>query len=1601
MRKLSGKMAVGQLSLFGDENATTAATPPQALTKVAAAMANCNPRSTRLRDTDLARREDRQRETDNNAAIAALVELEASDAPFTASQKEALLRFNGFGGQGRNLTDYYRSNAARKAMAPLGADTFDLAADASLTAYYTPPAVIRAMWDGVARLGFTGGRVLEPTCGTGAFIGFAPETVLANSRFVGIEKERVSAKIARQFYPDADIREGTLESQRLPDCGFDLVIGNVPFANAGVHDPEFRKHSFVLHDYVIAKSLRKCRAGGLVALITSAGTMDKKSTLARTYFAQNAELVAAWRLPNGVFSGYGAEVMTDVLFFRKRARPLEIASDAWVTTRSFEFSREPSFQVNPIFCEENSVGTVCGEYGVQNSAFGKVLACEFGNDSIAETLAQRVTALPERTGVREDTPIEFVLAERAERSMIEGEFVLIEAPNAAPDAGHADLRIVTNGLLTRPEAMPEKTELRIVALCRLKKLVKSLLAAQVAEDTDALCDALRGELNASYDAFVKSFGAIGTRPNQLAFEEDPSFPMLLALELWDELNEAFTKAPIFSKRTTFPGSSPSTAETLEEAIEMSEQQFGYVEKAYTAKLLGVSVEDVDSLVACSDLAFEDPTQSRLVSRAAYLSGNVREKLANMLLLAVTEPRFAKNVVALQGVQPAWVDSRSIFVQLGAPWLPPEVIKAFAPEISVSVRECAYHAIDASWTIETSTQYAESNFGTSKKTAFELLNCLLNGKQIVVTESVAGRDVVNPTETLAARTKAEDIQAQFAQWVWADAERSTLLEGLYNERFNAYVARVYDGAAMRFPRMSDVYVPRASQVNCVYRALMSGNMMIPHPVGFGKTLILCAIAMKSRQTGRANKPMIVVKNNTLLQFTAEFMRVYPDAQVLMMSKDDFTKEKRKQFVAKIAMNDWDAIIAPHSVFDRIGVSDAAKTAFVNETLNRIEMLLFDANWSERKRLLLKQKKLETKLKAVLSGPKDEHIFFEELGVDLLMIDEAHAYKNLGVETKRGNISGLQTGESKKAMETMLKVRHVNTVNGGQRGVIFATGTPITNTLTEAYVMMRYLQPQLLEEVGLTHFDAWASLFGQTVNGVEVAPDGSGFRVSTRFSRFNNLPELVALTGQAWDTLDLAKFSVPAPEIKGGAVEIVSSPKSEALAIYVESLVERAVAVRNKDVTPEEDNFLKIVSDGRKAALDMRLVKPGSIDEPKSKCNMATRRLYEIWSTTTEERSTQLVFCDLSVPTRGVWNVYEEIAAKLVDRGVPADQIAFIHDFDSDAAKEKLFRRVNGGQVRILFGSTEKMGVGTNVQRRVIAIHHLDGPWRPDGIVQRDGRGLRPGNLNAAVSIIRYVTEGSFDAYVWQGLERKSAFISSFMRGQVNVRACEDLDEQTLSYSEIKAIASGNPAVRERVMLQAEVLKRAAVVRDERKRLNWLTSTIASAPKRLEALSNRAANVRIDAALVVDLSADKFCCEIQGQVVRERKVAGEAIMNALRIANKERTQVRQDVVINVGRMCGFAIKVEATAFETTLWVVGALRYPVVLAGDGVQQAMAVQRVITQLPASVGECEREIKRIERDIVDSEAALDKLPDSRPALAALETRLEELDASLQVLQPA
>lgn len=1409
------------------------------------------------------------------ASTLALETLESLDALTpTEDQRDALSRFSGWGGLAPVVSgrEQWRHKAYGEAlMKALGEDRVMAAEQSALTSYFTPPEVVRGIWEGLRHLGFAGGNVLDPAAGTGAFIGMCPPDLIDRCKFTLIEKDQITGDIARALYPDSRTHVAGLEEVRLPENHYDLVIGNVPFGNFSVADGEMRTFRGPIHDYFLLKALRKCREGGLIALLTTSGTLDKQSGRLRNELASNARLMGAIRLPQSTFAYCGAHVTVDLVVLQKLPTHMCDADSAdWTKAVA---GASGTF-VNNYFL--HNPDAVLGDLEVERSQYSNYKTVCNGPQVTRTQILQRFVRMPRVAAIAAKRIVGIDLM--ADESAPEGSIQLHEGvPN-----------VVRNGMLMRIEINGRRAK-RLIGLVNVREAAMALIHSQVDIDvSEADVELTRQGLNRNYDEFVKEFGFLSSQPNQSAFDEDPSYPLLLSLEVVDETTDARLKAQIFAERTAWARRPRAVAENLHDAALIALDQTGTVDLDSVAGLMGLDREAVFTALQTEPDYFLDPLSQQVLPRDSYLSGDVREKLHQAWAAFDVDPRFERNIPALEAVQPKDLAPDQITARLGQNWIPKGDVEAFIEHVTNrSVR--VTHVPEAALFQLQDTRHHSSvgaDWQTTRMSFYALLEKGLNQQSPDVYDNLPppkeGR-VLNQDETIAARERLEYIQEQFGIWLWSDEERSKRLAALYNRIYNCYVDRVFNGEHLTFPGMSDVYRPRSNQRNAVWRSLQTGNMMLAHFVGSGKSLTLAAITMEKKRLGQWTKPMIAVQNSTLLQFTAEFLRVYPQARVLMMGRDDMTKEARKRFVAKIATSNWDAIIVPHSVFDRIAVYPETLANYLESQTAPLEAARDDSDDYAERRLVTQQiESLKSKIKNLTNeANKDDTIYFEELGVDGLAVDEAQAYKNAWHPTKMVNVAGINASYSQRAMSMRLKVMTIFQRQQGDRGVIFSTATPICNSMSEVFTIMQYLQPTLLVEKGLGCFDAWAAQFGQRVSSVEIMPEGSGFRVKERFSRFHNVPELARMVRQTWDVVlkgTVAEIRVPA--IAGGKQTVVGMPRSEVQAAYIKGLVERADDVRKRRVKPTEDNMLKIVTEGRKAALDMRLLDPDIEDHTGSKVNECVRRVFEIWARSSTARSTQIVFCDTSTPNTTGFSVYHDIRRKLVDRGIPESEIAFIHDYDTDKHRFSLLQKFNLGSVRILLGSSEKLGIGTNAQSKLIALHHLDVPWRPDQVEQRDGRAIRQGNENAIVELLRYVTSGSFDAYMWSACERKAAFIEQFLAGTVDERSAEDLSDASLSYAEVKAIASGDPNVRDLCLVQMELRRLRIVARSKESVRNALRCEALTLPSRVAQLQERIRCLTLDIQMMDSQQSQQWTLPDGNTAVPEQAIGSvKAQINAL--------------------------------------------------------------------------------------------------------------------------
>jgi N12 class adenine-specific DNA methylase/predicted RNA methylase len=1371
----------------------------------------------------------------------------------------------------------------------------------TLNAHYTSPLVIRAMYQAAERFGFQGGQILEPACGIGHFIGLMPDEMLRQSTVTGVEIDPLTARIAKALYPDADIREQAFEKSKLTDESFDLAISNVPFGDYTVHDPRWNEYKFSIHDYFFPAALAKVRPGGLLMFITSRHTLDKLDSTMRKLVSANTEMLGAIRLPNTAFKkNAGTEVTTDIVMLRKLRAGEPPCGATWKTTAKFANDRNEEFSLNEYFVAHPEM--MLGKMRLARGLYrNDEPTLEPEARDLGEALAQAIEKLPQNIYEAQN--------QQATKKVSD---LSIPAPDyIKPNAYcvHEDGRLCLNedGVLRPLDNLPVETRSRIRRMIEVRDAVRVCLRSQLDGSGETEVVEAREQLNFAYDRFVARFGSINAPINQRAFDGDPDLPLLLSLENYDEETKVAVKASIFRERTIHHKQPVESAGSPKEALLVSLNEKGRVDLQHMASLLARPAEDF--LPDLRGMIFLNPQTRQWETEDQYLSGNVREKLVQADAASVAEARFHDNVEALKSVQPADLPATEIDVRLGASWLPPADVQQFTQAllgVPSGVKVGHIHAL-GSWhvTADWGAKGATANttdWGTNRYTGLELIEETLNLKTPTVYDYVDKKPVINAQATEAAREKQERIKEQFAKWIWSDDERRERLVRLYNDTFNHSRVRTFNGEHLTLPGASSAVQLHCHQKSGVWRILQTPNTLLGHVVGAGKTYTMVASAMELKRLGLARKPMFAVPNHMLGQFSTELLMLYPGANILVAGKEDFEAQNRKKLFSRIATGNWDAIIVTHSGFERIPLSQETQVRFFQEQLDELEKIKREHADPENRRLVKElekaKKRLEAKLESLAaSHKKDNTLTFEELGVDRLFVDEAHYFKNLFYVSKMTRIAGLPQTASERAFDMFLKVRHIQSVNGGG-GVVFATGTPIANSMAEMFTMQRYLQPDDLKTHNLNHFDSWAATFGEPVTAMELSPDGAGYRINTRFARFVNVPELMQIFRQTADVQTAQMLNLKRPKLEGEKPAIRNAPASPELKKFVEGLAKRAEALKTGRVDPRVDNMLKITTEGRKAALDLRLMKPGLPDDPQSKVNLAVENIHRMWEATKDDRLSQLVFCDLSTPQDRGFSVYRDMADKLKRLGVPETEIAFIQDYDADNAKVALFRSVRAGKVRILFGSTQKMGSGTNVQERLVALHHLDAPWRPADVEQREGRILRQGNRNASVQICRYVTEGSFDAYMWQTLETKAKFIAQVMSGDMTVRRLEDMDSAALTYAEVKAIASGNPLVIEKAQVDAELIRLTRLRSAHAEEQYRIRTSLRHSHEEVGTWTERLANLREDLKLRQDTSGDQFRIELDKQLLDNRGIAGELL---LRRAEKIKTRFGED--IRIGRFAGF--------------------------------------------------------------------------------------------------
>ena len=1548
----------------------------------------------------------------NMDAIHTLHQLEIENRNATEPEQEILSKYVGWGG----LADAFDekkdawADEYHELKNTLTEGEYTAARESTLNAHYTSPVIIRGIYRALEQIGFKGGNILEPSMGIGNFFGMLPDSV-QNSRLYGVELDSVSGRIAKKLYPKAQITVAGFETTNQHNF-YDLAIGNIPFGNYKVNDRAYNRLGFSIHNYFFAKALDQIRTGGLVAFVTSHYTMDSKNPSARRYLAQRAKLLGAIRLPDNAFrANAGAEVVSDILFFQKRDHIIDV-DENWIHLGT----ASNGYAINSYFVEHPEM--VLGTLEEQSTQFGKSCTVKADpNRELSDALEEAVSRIAGHYEPIQSTRSGSV----SESDTQKVEETLPADPsvsNYSYTLENGEIYYRENSIMRRINRSGAAKE-RIKGLLQIRTALKRVMQLQIEDASDEEVHRAQEQLGNIYDAFTKKYGLINSRQNAQVLDGDSSYFLMCSLENINDKGELESKADIFTKRTIRAQQEITTAETPEDALAISISEKGHVDLTYMAELLGRKGEESEIAKALNGIIFHDlqATDEQAAWKTAdeYLSGNVRDKLRAAELAYQDDETYAANVKALKQAQPKDLTASEIDVRLGATWIDKSYIEQFmyetfhTPHYQRNHIRVSFAAVTGEWQISSkNTIYggdvsAYTQYGTERMNAYAILEQTLNLRSVTVYDRVTDADgtvrsVVNPRETMLAQQKQSAIKEAFAAWIWKDPQRRMALEKEYNERFNSLRPAEFSGEHINFVGMNPLIGLRTHQKNAIAHILYGGNTLLAHEVGAGKTFTMAAAAMESKRLGLCRKSLFVVPNHLTLQWANEFLHLYPAANILIAGKKDFETANRKKFCARIATGDYDAIIIGHSQFERIPVSAERQERVLQKQLIEIEQAIQQAAYDRGQTFTVKQlektrKSLKLRLEKLRAEDrKDDVVTFEELGVDRLFVDEAHAYKNLFLFTKMRNVAGLSTSEAQKSSDMFMKCQYMDELTGG-KGIVFATGTPVSNSMTELYTMMRYLQYGELQERGLTQFDAWASVFGETVTASELAPEGTGYRQKTRFAKFFNLPELMNLFKQAADIQTADQLKLPVPEAN---VQTVVVPPSEIQKEMVANLSERAALVHNGAVDPTQDNMLKITSDGRKIGLDQRLMNPLLPDDPGSKVNVCVQNVLRIWEEGKAGHLTQLVFCDNSTPKTGAFNVYDDVKAKLLEAGIPKEEVAFIHDADTEIKKKELFSKVRNGQVRILLGSTQKMGAGTNVQDKLIAVHHLDVGWRPADMTQRNGRIIRQGNSNPVVQIYNYVTEGTFDAYLWQTLENKQKFISQIMTSKSPVRSCEDVDEQVLSYAEVKALCAGDDRIKEKMDLEVEVA-RLRMLKAEHQSTQYrledqLLKTFPEQIKRKEAIL-QSLSADIDTAKQHPAFAeDTISIELFGKTYTDRKDAAKALLDA----GKTR---RTTETTHLGSYRGFELEgyVNIITSEIQISVKGELGHPFELSSIATLNLTRLDNVIQKMPEQMELEKSKLDALYQQKADAEKQLKEPFPQEDQLKEKTKRLEELAAALDI----
>lgn len=1562
------------------------------------------PQNFHITDDDLGAGGPKAKFRANVEAIRLLNDLEFSDRLATPEEQEVLSRYVGWGGIPQafdeNNADWSKEYAELKEL--LSPAEYESARGSVLNAHYTSPTVIHAIYDALGNMGFTTGNVLEPACGVGNFFGCLPETML-DSRLYGVELDSLTGRIAKQLYQKANITIDGFERTSFPNDFFDVVVGNVPFGNYGVADKAYDRHKFLIHDYFLAKSLDQVRTGGVVAVLTSSGTLDKKDTSTREYLAQRADLLGAIRLPNNAFRrNAGTDVVADILFLQKRDRaPLQMPE--WVRLGQ----TEDGHPINQYFISHPEM--VLGELTTESTQYGKqeLTVAPIPGADLSEQLKEAISHIHGSIQAIE---------------LSDGDLDVDDSIPADPDVQNFSYTVKDGQIYFRENSVMHRQELpaataeRVKGMVALRDTVRTLLKMQLEDASDDAIHAQMALLNSQYDQFTAKYGLLNSTGNRRAFAQDTSYFLLSSLENIDEDGKLVSKADIFTKRTIRKAEPVTSVDTAVEALSVSMGEKARVDLDYMSELYGKPPEEI-----CEELhglIFQDPITDQWQTADEYLSGNVRAKLKTAETFAENNPAFAANVEALRQVQPKDLTAGEIDVRLGVTWIEPEIITQFMRELlhtpSYQIwREnikVMYAETTGEWNIkgksvDSGNVTANVTYGTKRVTAYRLLEDALNQRQAKIYDTIRDengneRRVINRNETILAQQKQDAIKTAFQEWIFKDPRRRETLVTRYNERFNCIRPREYDGSHLQFPGMNPQISLRPHQKNVVAHILYGGNTLAAHAVGAGKTFSCIAAAMESKRLGLCHKSLFVVPNHLLDQWGTDILRLYPNAKVLVATKKDFEPANRKKFCSRIATGDYDAVVIGHTQFEKIPLSVERQKALLEQQIEEVMEGISDIKAANGERFTIKQmeatkKRLEARLKKLTEGKaKDDVVTFEELGVDRLFVDESQSFKNLYTFSKMQNVAGVSTTDAQKSSDMYAKCQYMDEITGG-RGITFATGTPISNSMTELFTLMRYLQADMLRDMRLTHFDSWAAQFGETVTAIELTPEGTGYRAKTRFARFFNLPELMSMWKECADiqTADMLKLPVPEAIYENIVVE-----PSEIQEGMVAELAERAERIHAGAVDASEDNMLCVTNDGRKLALDQRLINPMLPDDPNSKVNACVEQTFQLWESTAAEKSTQVIFCDQSTPKGdGSFNVYEDIKAKLVARGVPESEIAFIHDAATDAQKAALFSKVRSGQVRVILGSTSKMGAGTNIQDRLVALHHLDVPWRPSDVEQQEGRILRQGNGNKQVHIFRYITERTFDAYMWQILENKQKFIGQVMTSKSPARSCEDTDETSLKYAEVKALASGNPLILEKTELDTAVTKLKLMKADFTSRHYQLEDMlIHTYPKQIaqtEALLEGLQKDKATAAANLPPDAEHFQMTIAGKVYTDRKEAGTAIIAACAGLKA----VNADGVI--GEYAGFTMSAQFDSFSQLFRVTlkGAVSHQIEVGEDPSGNITRINNALNGIEKKISAAEQRLETLQENVAKAKEELERPFPQEAELAAKQRRLTEVNTMLDL----